>query len=392
MNRTRTALVTGAVALLVAALTLLPTSVASAATVTTVIGGVTYSADDTNVAAGASAVSYAGAGGALVIPSTVTIGVDVYSVVAVADEAFDPLGGGATATGLLASVTLPSTLESIGSNAFARNALTSITIPDSVTSLGGGAFFGNALTSITLGAGISVIPISAFAVNPTLTSLTLPNTVTSIGVAAFEGDSSLSSVVIPSSVTVIGDRAFNGTALSSVRIPDSVTFMGDQVFISPTLTTVRFDGDVPTLGTAPFGANPGAPTVSFLWRNTASGFTTPTWAGYPSVAIALVEFDGNGGSTPSTQEVAVGAPAANPGPSSRPGYGFTGWFTAATGGSQYNFSTPVTADVALFAQFGLLPAMGTDVSPVVPIGAGLMLIGGLAFVALARRRSASSAS
>ena len=390
MTRTRTSLAVAIAALFAAALVILPATAASAATVTTTIAGVTYEGDDTAVGAGATVISYSGAGGAVAIPATVTIGADIYSVVAVAFGAFDPTDGATTATGLLTSVTLPNTLVSIGGNGFARNALTSVTVPNSVTTLDGAAFYDNNITSLTLGTGVAVIGAAAFALND-FTSLTIPNTVTDIGADAFAGISSLTSLTLGNAVASIGQSAFEASPLTTVTFPASLTSLGVTSFNNAgTLITARFNGDAPVIvagSSLGSPALPGAPTVEYLWRNT--GFTSPTWQGYPSVAIALIEYDGNGGSAPATEEVEVGDTATDPGASSRPGRVFAGWFTAATGGTEFDFSSAVAGDVLLFAQFETLAATGTDINPVFPVGAGILVLGGIALAVFGRRRVAA---
>ncbi len=68
--------------------------------------------------------------------------------------------------------------------------------------------------------------------------------------------------------------------------------------------------------------------------------------------MALVTFNANGGKvTPGSRSVAVGsAVGALPVPS-RDGYSFSGWWTAAGGGTRISASTPVTGDVTYYAHW-----------------------------------------
>ncbi len=116
-----------------------------------------------------------------------------------------------------------------------------------------------------------------------------------------------------------------------------------------------------------------------------------------------VAFDSAGGGSVPSQTVAYGSPAAAPTPApARSGYTLDGWFTAATGGAQWNFSNPVTADLALYAHWaavvapvvpsrGALPKLaltGSDIMlPGIATAVVLLAIGGLLLV-VARRRDA----
>ncbi len=158
-----------------------------------------------------------------------------------------------------ASYTIPNSVTHIAENAFGRcTALTSVTIPDSVTSIGSYAFQG----------------CSA------LTSVTIPNSVTSIEDGTFAG-TALTSVTIPDSVTSIGNHAFQGcSALTSVTIPNSVTSIGDEAFAACSLLqAAHFSGDAPHLGSSVFGR--GASGFKMTYQTGKTGFSTPTWQGYP---------------------------------------------------------------------------------------------------------------
>jgi hypothetical protein len=254
----------------------------------------------------------------LVIPATVTDGVNTYDVTVVGDDAFSSNG--------LTSVTIPDSVTSIGAYAFYGNQLTSATIGDSVTTIGHDAFSDSGLTSVTIGDSVTSIGASAFSINE-LTSVTIPDSVTTIGNHAFSyneltsvtipdsvtamGDfaffnNELASVMIPDSVTAIGEGAFNGNLLTSVTIPDSVTAIGDFAFASNQLTSVTIGDSVTAIGDFAFEDNPGlvsvvfegnAPTVTdaavsgesfdtasgslvLTYFFGATGFSTPTWHGY----------------------------------------------------------------------------------------------------------------
>jgi len=166
------------------------------------------------------------------------------------------------------AVTIPSSINgisvtSIGQGALSGNySITSITFPNSVTSIGNYALYNCPnLASVTIPNSVTSIGHSAFVNCYRLTSITIPNSVTSIGASgsfglmgSFEGCVGLTSIFIGSSVTSIGDRTFYGcTGLTSLTIPTSVTSIGSNALYGCTsLTSLtmpdRFIGQVSYMG------------------------------------------------------------------------------------------------------------------------------------------------
>jgi hypothetical protein len=359
----------GALALvLVSAIVAAPLAVAApaaAAPVSTVVDGVTYTADDAAPLAGATATSYTPGPTALVIPPAVTIGGTSYAVTAIGPNAFQ---GSA-----LTSIVLPNSLVTIGQYAFTNsNQVTSIVIPDSVTSIGQWAFDSMDLRSLTIGSGLTTIGVQVFSNNNLLESVVIPPGITSIGYAAFAADD-LRTLVIGSGVTTIDAFAFAyNNRLSSVVIPASVTSMGNSVFQNNSLGSLlaTFEGAEPAVfGTNVFEVS--NPQLRYRWRfgdpQTPGGFTSPTWNGYPATAVATVTFDTVGhGSTPADQDVVVGSAATTPPAPTAPGRTFTGWSVA--GGGAFDFATLVTGDLDLVAGWSTAPAGGGAASGLPPTG------------------------
>ena len=217
----------------------------------------------------------------------------------------------------LTSVTILDSVTSIGREAFSHcTSLTSVTIPDSVTSIRSGTFSGcTSLTSVSIPDSVTNIEDFAFRLCTSLTSVSIPDSVTSIGNRAFDGCTSLTSVTIPDSVTSIGGSAFSGcTSLTSVTIPDSVTSIREGAFsgcsalqavkIPESVTSidrlafanctdlerVYFLGDAPAIGAYAFQAEAflevyeNIPGLTLYYIEGKTGWTTPTWRGYPTAA------------------------------------------------------------------------------------------------------------
>ena len=131
----------------------------------------------------------------------------------------------------LTSVTLSGTLQKIGYRSFAGTALTRLVLPESVKEIGGEAFQDcHQLTSVQLDKGLLYIKDHAFK-NSGLASLELPEGIKEIGEWSFEGCKSLKTIQIPLSVTTLGTGAFyTCSALESVVLPSSLTNISDRTF------------------------------------------------------------------------------------------------------------------------------------------------------------------
>jgi Zn-dependent protease len=220
---------------------------------------------------------YSGAGGDLVIPSTI----DGHPVTSINDSAFAGSG----------------------------SIITSVVIPDSVVTIGDSAFAGCYATSVTIGNGVTTIADQAFD-SCELTSVVIPDSVTSIGYQAFYRCNQLVTVTIGSGVTTIGDAAFyictslssisvsgsnpaftsfdsalynkNMTRLivnppimsNSVTIPDGVTDISPGAFSYCTgLASVTIPASVDNIGDVAFGACTALTSITFL------GLTSPSYVG-----------------------------------------------------------------------------------------------------------------
>jgi hypothetical protein len=188
----------------------------------------------------------------------------------------------------LTGVTIGNSVTSIGSHAFRDcTSLTAVTIGNSVTSIGGSAFNNcSSLTGVFIPISVTSIGTSAFRDCSSLTSVHIPNSVNYIGISAFQGCSSLTGIIIPNGVTLIENSTFRNCGnLASITIPNSVTSIGFAAFSGCTsLTTAYFLGNAPTMGEHVFASC--APGFNICYTPRATGFTSPTWNGYPAADCA----------------------------------------------------------------------------------------------------------
>jgi hypothetical protein len=243
----------------------------------------------------------------------------------------------------MTNISLPASLMNIGQNAFSRCIkLTVVTIPANVTSIGTNAFSGctglsaievdpgnlayssaggvlfdksktrvirypaAASASYTIPSSVTVIDDFAFSSCKNLVSVTLPASVNQIGRSAFAYCQNLAGVTLPGGLTTIGDDAFNGCkSLKCVTIPAGVTRLGTYAFAfcevlesvsilsnapifgwlafrdSYMLRTMSFAGNAPTVD-RDLAKSP-LPLLQVYYFNGKTGFTSPTWYGYPTV-------------------------------------------------------------------------------------------------------------
>jgi len=213
-----------------------------------------------------------GKSGEVIVPDSVT---------RIGDRAFSDCS-------YLTSIALGNNVTSIGDSAFSWcESLTSMTIPDSVTTIGSSVFHScHDMASIVIGDNVTSIGSWAFAYCTSLRSILIPDGVTAISNSVFYECSSLTSVTIGQNVTSIGERAFYYcTSLTSITIPKSVTNIAyNAFFCCYPLMSMIFEGNAPTVGTYwAIGCN----ELVVYYYEEASGFTTPTWKGFPCYPLTV---------------------------------------------------------------------------------------------------------
>jgi hypothetical protein len=239
----------------------------------------------------ATITGYTGAGGAVVIPSSV----GGYPVKAVGDGRPPVFGYGNSS---VTSVTIPDGVKRIGEFAFYQcSNLTSVTIGDDVVSIGDAAFNDcPSLTSVSIPPGVTNIGAALFWGCVNLESVVLPAGMRSIPSRLFMDNRALRSitfmpnaaiagtVVIPESVTSIEDLAFWGCrSITNIIIPKSLVSVGSVAFaVCDTLENILFLGNVPeSVGVDVFGGG-SDPTVNYV--HTASGWES-LFSGRPTTAF-----------------------------------------------------------------------------------------------------------
>ena len=158
---------------------------------------------------------------------------------------------------------------------------------------------------------------------------------------------------------------------AATKVEDNMTLYAHW---TPIMFTVTFNGNGGSAskgsaqvayGTA-IGTLPGASRTGYGlvgWFTAANGGnqisanTTVTgnmtvYAHWSNISYT-VTFNGNGGSNAASMTVTHGAAIGNLPTSSRTGYTFDGWFTAASGGTQVSAQTAVTGNMTLYAHWNV---------------------------------------
>jgi hypothetical protein len=158
---------------------------------------------------------------------------------------------------------------------------------------------------------VTNIGVKAFYLG-SLTNVVFPDNLISIEILAF-AYCDLTSVTFPDTLKDIGGGAFSYNPMIDLVIPVSVTNIGNNVFLHcDELTSVVFEGDAPaSVGTSAFGALDTS-SVTVYFTEGASGFSTPTWNGYPCEMLSVFGPDTDGDGIPDTLEELMGTDLNDP--------------------------------------------------------------------------------
>lgn len=236
----------------------------------------------------------------------------------------------------LTNVTIPQRVTSIGRQAFYLTDLNTLTIKGPINSMGYAAFAGcTNLTSLSLYDGIQTIGEGAFINSTSLEAVTIPQSVTSIGASAFANCSNLRTITIPEKVTTIESDTFTGCSyLESITLPAGLKSFQDKLENCPAgnpdgaiyyknykaaADDLLADNDA----NDNIGANDKLRKRNFLYlckvTFDAKGGTLTDKGGNPTDHAVVSAYK--------TEKINADDLAAIPDPT-RPGYNFTGWYTA----------------------------------------------------------------
>ena len=248
-------------------------------------------------------------------------------------------------TRITGSVTIPQSVTSIGNEAFRWcSGIDSLTINNAATSIGEWAFAScYGIKTLSLGEKIKTIGYNAFSDCSGLTNVTIPQSVTSIGPCAFAYCTSLKNITIPEKVTTIGSDTFNDCKhLEYIILPAGLTSFDDELTDCPPECVIYYNNNEAEADKH-FGSH-------------------DVLKGHQLLCLCKVTFDANGGKLNGSAEVpvyetekiigtkanklkAINAPT-------RPGYKFTGWYTADGKPEDSKFDvdkTEITKDITLYA-------------------------------------------
>lgn len=163
--------------------------------------------------------------------------------------------------------------------------------------------------------------------------------------AGYEGDYTIGNVKLKA----LG----NSVSVKSVTNPSVSTVAGSAPKLPATVVVKWSDGGSSQMPVS-WDAVPSsryARTGSFTVAGRLSDGTKVTASVNVTSKVYVVSFDSQGGSGVASQRVTAGRMALRPADPARSGFVFAGWYTAKSGGSEYDFGKPVTGSLTLYARW-----------------------------------------
>ncbi len=298
------------------------------------------------------------------------------------------------------SIVLPRTLEKIGAGAFDRCQAKSISVPPSVKEIGDSAFSyigtveceeGSYAHQYCLENGVSFELVDYAGRDKTPYGGVCGNDVSwefepYTGILYLHGSGTtldypveypsfyslragITQIQVDSGIAMIGDYLFYGLPiLQSVTLPDTIMSIGSGGLRKcEQLSEINMLGHAPNIGDNVFkdtsqnlcinvpanGVGYGEGDWKYLLieeRDWSTDKEAPQPVKQPEYTIS---FDANGGTslTQNSRTVIQGDALGNLPSVTRPGYTFTGWYTAKTGGTAVTKETVITSNITVYAQW-----------------------------------------
>jgi hypothetical protein len=244
-------------------------------------------------------------------------GIDIYSKEKVTLAAY-PAGNMTT------SYMMPDTVTVVDDWAFfGCSHLTTLGISAGVSWIAGSALGGCSLTSISVATGNTSLTtqdgvlmttdgwLVKYPANDPRTSYTIPNSVWRVSAYAFQNSTHLTSITIPDNNVWVEQHAFEGcTGLTSIGLHSGMKLFWNAFKDCTALGTATFTGDAPAVYAAVFLH--AAPGFKIRYPAVRSGWTSPTWMGYPSEAYSTTPTPPTPPTNPVTQPATALLTAINP--------------------------------------------------------------------------------
>ena len=265
-----------------------------------------------------------------------------------------------------------------------REDIFQVVIGDGITRIGGMAFGApiegyEYLRSVTIGKGVKEIGAHAFSAASGLRSIDIPANVETIEIGAFY-TSGLQEVTLHEGLKTIGQAAFWGVTLKEIKLPDSLETVEAWAFdeieslevVIPEHTKLIKKGAFyyprVTFKSKDVVLEDGAFTYGWMtgmdtWFRVPHGSTAEEYAKKNNIEFEYTDeepvrsynlhFNPCGGKIGTKDKtVQKGAKVGRLGTPTRTNYTFLGWYTARTGGTQYDSSTVMPAkDITLYAHW-----------------------------------------
>ena len=318
---------------------------------------------------------------------------DKYTVTGIGDQVFWNCV-------LLKEVTIPQSVTSIGDSAFnVCNNLTSVTIKNAATSIGDFAFCNcHELETLKLGENITTIGKYAFKDCHELVNVTIPDSVTSIGRGAFCSCKKLETLKLGKNIETLGGPVYLGICdgvfcdcpnLSKIIIPEKVEKIETYTFAGcPKLESITLPAGLTSFEASLDGCSPdcviyynGNEHDADTLREKNPVLEDAVQKGHQLLYRCNVTFDANGGnptdhavvSAYKTEKINADDLKAIPNPT-RPGYNFTGWYTADNQPLDVNdiITKDMTEDITFYAHW--------EPAPKAPVFRPLTVTGGIVTV------------